>query len=110
MFKYDITARKFVQDESLTHRLFDQDAYLSGTMLRGKEDGLWFFTQYNIVKVSQGKLDKALQLKKMPLSATFRKDLVGFENLNEYREGDCLLGTSTGFMDFVFNPSHHTAY
>ena len=110
LFKYDITARKFVQDESLTHRLFDQDAYLSGTMLRGKEDGLWFFTQYNIVKVSQGKLDKALQLKKMPLSATFRKDLVGFENLNEYREGDCLLGTSTGFMDFVFNPSHHTAY
>lgn len=110
LFKYDITARKFVQDESLTHRLFDQDAYLSGTMLRGKEDGLWFFTQYNIVKVSQGKLDKALQLKKMPLSAAFRKDLVGFENLNEYREGDCLLGTSTGFMDFVFNPSHHTAY
>ena len=110
LFKYDITARKFVQDESLTHRLFDQDAYLSGTMLQGKEDGLWFFTQYNIVKVSQGKLDKALQLKKMPLSATFRKDLVGFENLNEYREGDCLLGTSTGFMDFVFNPSHHTAY
>ena len=110
LFKYDITARKFVQDESLTHRLFDQDAYLSGTMLQGKEDGLWFFTQYNIVKVSQGKLDKALQLKKMPLSAAFRKDLVGFENLNEYREGDCLLGTSTGFMDFVFNPSHHTAY
>jgi len=110
VFKYDITARKFVQDESLTHRLFDQDAYLSGTMLQGKEDGLWFFTQYNIVKVSQGKLDKALQLKKMPLSATFRKDLVGFENLNEYREGDCLLGTSTGFMDFAFNPSHHTAY
>ena len=110
LFKYDITARKFVQDESLTHRLFDQDAYLSGTMLRGKEDGLWFFTQYNIVKMSQGKLDKALQLKKMPLSAAFRKDLVGFENLNEYREGDCLLGTSTGFMDFVFNPSHHTAY
>ena len=110
LFKYDITARKFVQDESLTHRLFDQDAYLSGTMLQGKEDGLWFFTQYNIVKVSQGKLDKALQLKKMPLSAAFRKDLVGFENLNEYREGDCLLGTSTGFMDFAFNPSHHTAY
>ena len=110
LFKYDITARKFVQDESLTHRLFDQDTYLSGTMLRGKEDGLWFFTQYNIVKVSQGKLDKALQLKKMPLSAAFRKDLVGFENLNEYREGDCLLGTSTGFMDFAFNPSHHTAY
>lgn len=110
LFKYDITARKFVQDESLTHRLFDQDAYLSGTMLRGKEDGLWFFTQYNIVKMSQGKLDKALQLKKMPLSAAFRKGLVGFENLNEYREGDCLLGTSTGFMDFAFNPSHHTAY
>ncbi|GJH39769.1 hypothetical protein RCZ04_03190 [Capnocytophaga sp. HP1101] len=110
LFKYDANKRQFVQDEPLTRELFDQDAYLSGTMLQGKDDALWLFTQYNIVKVSQGKLDKALQIKKMPLSAAFRKDIVGYENLREYGEVHCLLGTSTGFMDFAFNPSHHNAY
>ena len=110
LFKYNTTTHKFIQDEALTQQLFHQDSYLSGTLVQGKDEGLWAFTQHNIVKIAQGKLDNVPQLKKMPLSASFRKDLVGYENLYEYREGDCLLGTSTGFMSFVFNQVTHTPY
>ena len=110
LFKYNTTTDSFTLDKGLTQQLFDDDQYLSGTMLQGRNGNLWLFTQHNIVKISQGKLDKALQLKKMPLSAAFRKNVIGFENICEYDDNHCLLGTHTGFVSFFFNPSHYTAY
>ena len=110
LFRYHSQQHKFQLDSSLSNQILDQDAYLSGVLIEGKNDKLWAFTKNNIIKISQGKLDSLPRIEKMPLSALLRKDIVGYENISENQDGSCIVGTSTGFISFVFDHIKHTPY
>ena len=110
LFRYNAQQKKFQLDTLITQQLFDQDEYLSGILLNGSDSKLWAFTKNNIVKISQGKLDTTPRIEKMPISASFRKDIVGYENISEFRDGNCILGNATGFIRFVFNQIKHAQY
>lgn len=99
IYVYKQKQQKFVKDSILTNSLFNEEEFISGKLIEDKKNNtLWGFTLNNIIYFSEGHFNKAPKVTKIPLPASLRQDVIGYENILNIQNNNYLLGTSQGYI------------
>lgn len=106
LYAYDTLSGQFVLDESMSHRLLEDDLYVSGKMLNQDNAYLWFFTRDNVIALSAGKISEEPIMQRIALPLSIRENRVGYENLVALDDERFLLGTNNGYI--IMQPNRIT--
>lgn len=96
-YNYDYHQQNFQKDSLLSKMILGKDAYISGKMIQ-IENALWIFTQNNINQLAQSGLNNSPEITQIPLSASARQDIDGYENISKVYNNKYLIGTSRGYI------------
>ena len=85
--------------DSLLSSIFENQGYVSGKLISDDTDKLWVFTKNAINYITPGKLDNKRIVNKIPINDTFRKPIIGYENINKINNDSYyVVGSSDGFF------------
>lgn len=111
IFRYHGMNQKFVRDSVLSADFFQNDKYISGKLIvDDKTNSLWGFTEKSIIYFSQGKLNNELESTKIFLSASSRRDIVGYESVLHLNNQKYLFGSSEGYVILDLNKIKDEAF
>ncbi len=110
LYAYNLNSKQFRKELLFRELVFDEDAYLSGNILTDEHGNLWAFTEDNILWLSQGQIDRKLQVNRIPLPLSLRENVIEFENLFHLGSRVYLLGTKNGYILFDLNKIKETEY
>ncbi|MGB2128605.1 MAG: triple tyrosine motif-containing protein [Flavicella sp.] len=110
---YNEASLRFQKDSLWTDLLFKKDHYVSGKLVKTIDNKVWAFTDKNIVYIVQNKHNTNLEINKISLPYSFRKDIPGYENISLFDKNQYLIGNSEGYMIVNLNKEdikEHTVY
>ncbi|UKM65539.1 LuxR C-terminal-related transcriptional regulator [Flavobacteriaceae bacterium GSB9] len=98
VFRYNLEGNQFVKDSILSN-LIDTNNYTSGRLIvDANNNKLWSFNKLGINFITSNSLSGVPKINNIPLPNDVRKDVVGFENINQINATTYLYGTSSGYM------------
>ncbi|WP_108869646.1 triple tyrosine motif-containing protein [Aquimarina aquimarini] len=97
VFVYDKQSKRFVK-ESIISQISGDEKYHTGKLIKDNTGGLWVFSQDNIGYISSSQFSDELKITEIPISRSLRKEMFGFENITQIKEGVYLSGTTSGYM------------
>ncbi|GAB4245285.1 MAG: hypothetical protein Tsb0034_23740 [Ekhidna sp.] len=107
IYKYVNSIEQFVADSSLS-KIFTADQYTSGKIIQtGQPKEFALFTKDNLILVRSGNLSNEPEIRKIPLAANTRDEVVEYENILT-KDGDkYLIGTAFGYISFSLSDLVH---
>lgn len=104
IFRYSNRNEVFEKDSILSTVFYKNDSYISGKIVvDDKTNTIWGFTNKGIVYSKPGKLNNQLKSSKIYLSASLRRDLVGYESVLHMHDQTYLFGSSEGYFILDLN-------
>ncbi len=98
ILKYDISERNFKKDTILSNLYSPEGDNITGKLVYNSEtNNLWGFSNSSISLISPGGLSSIPNIRKIPITLTTRKDLIGYENILKLRDNNYLLGNYSGY-------------
>jgi len=88
--------KTFVKD-TLLSKTFENDEYTSGKLIVDRSNKIWIFTKNYINYFTSGKLSSQLKRNVIPIPASLRNSMLGYENINQIAESVYLIGTTDGY-------------
>lgn len=99
IFKFNDEFKNFEKNTLLDNYLVKDDSYVSGRLINIESTKtLWGFTEKGMFYFSPGKLNNVSNISKIPLEATSRKFIAGFENVLHLKDESYLFGASEGYI------------
>jgi DNA-binding CsgD family transcriptional regulator len=96
IFRLNFKTKTFEKDHYLSH-VFDNKEYITGKLIVDQSDKLWVFTKNYINYFSSGKLSTELKKVSIPIPASLRNAMSGYENVNQISDSVYLIGTTDGY-------------
>ncbi|WP_284651995.1 triple tyrosine motif-containing protein [Flavobacterium terrisoli] len=96
ILRLDPKTKTFVKD-SLLSKTFENDEYTSGKLIVDRSNKIWIFTKNYINYFSSGKLSSQLKKSIIPIPASLRNSMLGYENINQISDSIYLIGTTDGY-------------
>ena len=111
VFKYDTLSKTFKRDAVLS-AVIDVDDYVSGKLVVDKNDRLWAFSNDNIEYIESDAVSNKPVIYHIPMPATLRKGVLGFENISFISDTKYVLGTANGYINMDLSkintsPNHY---
>ena len=97
IFNYNETEHKFVKNSVLTD-LIASKKFTSGKMVVDQTGKLWLFFKNNISYITNDNLTNKPQITDIPIPASLRKGVLGFENIQHIESEKYILGTVNGYL------------
>lgn len=96
VFRLDPKSKTFVKDGMLS-KTFENDEYTSGKLTVDESNKIWIFTKNYINYFSSGKLSSQLKKSVVPIPASLRNSMLGYENISQISDSVYLIGTTDGY-------------
>lgn len=96
ILRLDPKNKTFVKDTMLS-KTFENEEYSSGKLIVDESNKIWIFTKNYINYFSSGKLSSQLKKSIIPIPASLRNSMLGYENINQISDSTYLIGTTDGY-------------
>ncbi|MEI6865705.1 triple tyrosine motif-containing protein [Flavicella sp.] len=106
VYNYNPENKNFIRNELLTRTFYNKGNEIIGTLVSDPvSESIWGFSDRNIICLSKGKFNKQPRKIEIPISNSFRRNLVvtGFENLTYFEDDIFLVGVSNGYVKLDLN-------
>lgn len=91
------TKTKTFEKDLLLSKIFENEEYISGKLIVDQSNKLWIFTKNYINHFSSGKLSSQLKKNAIPIPASLRNAMLGYENITQIADSEYLIGTTDGY-------------
>jgi DNA-binding CsgD family transcriptional regulator len=96
VFQLNPKTKSFEKDLLLS-KAFEKDEYISGKLIVDQSNKLWILTKNYIHYFSSGKLSSQLKRNAIPIPASLRNAMLGYENITQIQDSQYLIGTTDGY-------------
>lgn len=97
IYYYDKSLSKFKKDTTLS-KIYTQENYSSGRLVKTKDKKLWIFTKTDIVNITSSSVKNQYVINRIPINVEARHQISGYENVNLLNSGYYLIGKSNGYI------------
>lgn len=94
---------KIFQKDSVLSSVFQNDEFTSGKMIVDKSNKLWLFSKNYIYYFTLSKLSNQLKENSIPIPASLRNSMLGYENITQLSNSIYLIGTTDGYYTININ-------
>lgn len=102
VFKLNESTKTFEKD-SLLSLVFENDEYSSGKLIVDSSNKLWLFTKNYVHYFTLSKLSNQLKDNSIPIPASLRNSMLGYENITQLTHSLYLIGTTDGYYTININ-------